>query len=117
MVKLVAKDGKIVDTPPEPPVEIPEDPGELKALAIKTVVDQLSAVGKKIFSDEMHAGAILTSRAGPPGETPHEERQRRDKLLDDEERWGSNVDYIIAHKEESPFNELWQQLNVKARVG
>ena len=106
LLKLVAKDGKIVDTPPEPPVGIPEDPDELKALAIKTVVDQLDKIGRPIFSNEMHAGAIFKKK------TDDEERsfwQRR-------KQYDADTDYISDHKGESPFKELWQQLNVQAAL-
>ena len=106
LLKLVAKDGKIVDTPPEPPVEIPEDPDELKALAIKTVVDQLDEIGRSIFSNEMHAAAIFKKK------TDDEEKsfwQRR-------KQYDADTDYISDHKGESPFKELWQQLNVEAAL-
>jgi len=106
MLKLVAQDGEIVDTPPEAPVEVPDDPEELKKKAIGTVVGQLDKIGRSIFSNEMHAGAIFKKK------TDDEEKsfwQRR-------KQYDADTDYISDHKGESPFEELWQQLNVEAAL-
>ena len=106
MLKLVAQDGEIVDTPPEAPVEVPDDPEELKKKAIGAVVGQLDKIGRSIFSNEMHAGAIFKKK------TDDEEKsfwQRR-------KQYDADTDYISDHKGESPFKELWQQLNVEAAL-
>ena len=103
-LKLVAQDGEIIDTPPEPPVEVPDDPEELKKTAIETVVGQLRKIGRAIFSNEMRS--VLKKRDDEEEQSFWQKRKQYD----------ADMDYISDHKGESPFKELWQQLNVEAAL-